>query len=76
MDEKALLYDAIVIYLISSSATMSATVNDLAPDPRNASHVGRLNVEIDTAKLLMTQVIRWYINPSSSIRFPLLYTQT
>jgi hypothetical protein len=58
MDEKALLYDAIVAYLISSSATMSTTVKDLLLDPRNVAYVGRLNVQIDTAKLLMTQVIR------------------
>jgi hypothetical protein len=53
--------DALVSYLISSSASMSDTVNVLASDPRNTVQVNCLNEQINKAKVLMTLVIRYYI---------------
>jgi hypothetical protein len=71
---KALLFDRLVDYLINSSSAMDETVKAMTLDPLRISEVNRLNVQIGTAKCLMTQVIYPYINASNpQISSPLFH---
>jgi hypothetical protein len=75
MDKQAKLslHGRLFAYLISSSAEMNATAKYLASDLEHASRVKHLNVQIFSAKYLITKVLIPDIVPSLSLRLLLLF---
>jgi hypothetical protein len=52
------LYDALVAYLIQSSAALKDTSKALALDKSHSARVVALNDSLDSAKILLSKVIR------------------
>ena len=62
------LYDALLDYLIQSSASLDETGRALAPDPVHAARVKVLNKSLDSAKVILSMVLfprSYYLKISS-----------
>jgi hypothetical protein len=57
-ESKLALHDALLAYLYQSSNAMNKTARALAPDPLQSDVVVVLNESLNTAKVLLSKVIR------------------